>query len=149
MTRLRNGPSIVLIAVDSKIYEYLDDFIGNKYQVVAVDNISDFNLLFDGTIKNIYLFMIDTDHPWLGTQDLIKRIKTTQITQNIPIIGLALKKHFPDMPPEDRHQLEDILLLPCGNEDLLTRVELWARTYDIMCQNGEHTATFTMEDIKS
>ena len=138
--------TIVLIAIEADMYEYLDEFVGKKYRLFAVDKIDDFNIL--EPLKNVHLFMINTDRPWLGTNQLIKRIKDTPIVQNIPIIGLSLKKHFAKMPPEERYLLEDILLVPCGKEDLLTRIEVWTRTYDIMCKNSNQTATYSLTDLK-
>jgi hypothetical protein len=146
MNRTTEVSTIVLIAVEADMYEYLDEFVGKKYKLFAVDKIDDFKIL--STLINIHLFMIGTDKPWLGTQDLIKRIKESPFFQNIPIIGLALKKHYAKMTPTERYKLEDILLLPCGGEDLLTRIEVWTRTYDIMCQNSNKTATYSLDDIK-
>ena len=36
--------TIVLFAVDAKMFEYLEDYIGDKYNLFAIDHFDDFDL---------------------------------------------------------------------------------------------------------
>lgn len=145
MDSCEGKPTIVLVAVEPKIYKYLDNFIGRRYQLFPVDHVDDYSTLKDKI--NICLFLLDTDKTWLGTREIMTKIKNSPSFHNIPVIGLALKQHFSEMPAEEKHKYEDFLLIPCSNEDLLTRIEVWTRTYDIMCEEKEITKTYTLDEL--
>ena len=145
MENCAKKPMIVLVGIETKIFKYLDQFIGKKFQLFPVDHVDDYNSL-DASM-NIRLFLLDVDKEWLGTHEIMHKIKSNSMFHNIPVIGLALKKHFSKLPLDEKHLYEDFLLLPCGNEDLLTRIEVWTKTYGIMCEDRTVQKTFSLDHI--
>ena len=145
MENCNKKPTIVLVGVEPKIYEYLDTFIGNKFQLFPVDRVDIYDTL--AAEMDIRLFLLDTDKKWLGTKEIMSKIKSNSDFHNIPVIGLALKKHFSEMEIHEKHLYEDFLLIPCSNEDLLTRIEVWTRTYGIMCEDKVAKKTFSLDEL--
>lgn len=145
MEKLDKKPVIILVGIETKIYEYLDTFIGAQYLLFPVDQVDQFENIAEN--MDIRLFLIDTDKPWLGIKEILEKIKSSSIFQNIPVIGLALKKHFKEMEIHEKHLYEDFLLIPCSNEDLLTRIEVWTRTYGVMCKDEIQKKTFSLDNL--
>ncbi len=146
MNRIVHKPTIVLVAIESKIYDYLNQFIGTEYQLFPVDHVDDFSSL--AINMDICLFLLDTDKTWLGTKEIMQEIKSNPNFHNIPVIGLALKQHFSKMSLEEKHHYEDFLLIPCSNEDMLTRIEVWTRTYKIMCRTNGKNKKYSLDEIR-
>ncbi|MHA1646497.1 MAG: hypothetical protein ACTSVU_00955 [Promethearchaeota archaeon] len=138
-----NYTTIVLIAIETKMFEILDNFIGNKYVLYPIDNYDSLDML-DPSL-NIKLFLINSDKPWLGIVEIIDSIKNNESYQNVPLIGLSMKKHFPEMPFDERYKFEDIMLMPCSYEDLLTRIEVWVKTYNVMSGDDKKGHTYLVD----
>jgi hypothetical protein len=137
--------TIVLIGLDEPTIQVIAGFLGLKYQFVAINH--KFIISKLSSYDNIILFIINTDQPNINITDLIPKLKIDQSYQNIPIIGLALKQHFINFPSEERKYFEDLLLMPCGNEDLLTRIEIWSRTYELMFSDEINAKTYSLNSI--
>ena len=138
-------PVIVLIGLDAKTIQIIGAYVGHKYQFVVINRNFDITRLASYT--NIILFIYDVDQPYLKPMEFIPKLKNNPSYQNIPIIGMALKKHFGTMDPSEKLLFEDILLVPFGNEDLLTRIEIWVRTYEIMSNPSLGTKTYSLDSI--
>ncbi|MHA1795701.1 MAG: hypothetical protein ACTSUK_06280, partial [Promethearchaeota archaeon] len=87
--------TIILIATDSKFFEILDSHLNSKYNIIPLDNFDSLDLLSPNW--NIKLFLINTDRPWIGLQNILDKIKSSEHFMNIPAIGLSLKKHYHDI----------------------------------------------------
>ncbi|MHA1777453.1 MAG: hypothetical protein ACTSWC_11810 [Promethearchaeota archaeon] len=135
--------TIILIATDSKFFEILDSHLNSKYNIIPLDNFDSLDLLSPNW--NIKLFLINTDRPWIGLQNILDKIKSSEHFMNIPAIGLSLKKHYHDIDEKVKYMFEDILLMPCGAEDLLTRVDVWIKTYNVVCSDEIKPITFHVE----
>ncbi|MHA1610759.1 MAG: hypothetical protein ACTSVZ_13305 [Promethearchaeota archaeon] len=135
--------TIVLIAVDTKFFEILDSHLKFQYTIIPLDNFDSIDILDPSW--NIKLFIINTDRPWIGLELILEKLKHSEYYQNIPAIGLSLKQHFKQIENRIRHQFEDILLMPCGAEDLLTRVDIWVKTYELVCQDNPKSQSFQID----
>ncbi|UYP48692.1 hypothetical protein NEF87_004977 [Candidatus Lokiarchaeum ossiferum] len=138
-------PIIVLIGLDTKNFELIDSFIGSKYLLYPVDQVDSMELI--GFPQNVILFMVDTDNPLIRRDLIIEKIKTTEFFENIPIIGLSLKQHYAEMTKDDKWNFNDILLMPCGTEDMLTRIDIWIKTYETIC-NETGGKSFSLEPLE-
>ena len=139
-----NFNTIVLIAIEPKMFEILDNFIGSKYILYPIDNYDSLDML-DPSL-NIKLFIINSDKPWLGIKNIIDSIKNNDHYQNVPLIALSMEKHFPEMPFDERYKFEDIMLMPCSYEDLLTRIEVWVKTYDVISGDDKKGHTYLVDE---
>ncbi len=135
--------TIVLIAVDAKFFEILDSHLRFQYSIIPLDNFDSIDILDPSW--NIKLFIINTDRPWIGLELILEKLKHSEYYQNIPAIGLSLKQHFRQIDDRIRHQFEDIMLMPCGAEDLLTRVDIWVKTYELVCQDDPQSKSFQVD----
>jgi hypothetical protein len=98
--------------------------------------------------KNVILLLINSDQPWIRNSNLIKKIQQENIFQNVPIIGLCLKRYFKNMTKSERYLYDDILLLPCNNEDFLTRIEVWTNTAKFLKNYEEKSKTFSIDTLE-
>lgn len=135
--------TIILLATDQKFFEILDSHLNSHYNIIPLDNFDSIDILDPSW--NIKLFFLNTDRPWLGLNEILDKIKDSEYYQNIPVIGLALKQHYQEIDSQIRHKFEDILLMPCGAEDLLTRVDIWVKTYDVVCNDEPKSQTFHVD----
>ena len=138
-----NLPKIALVGIETDLYKKLDEHIGRRYNLLPIEHLDSLDLI--GFPDDILLFIIDTDNPRIDREDILENIKETSYCENIPIIGLALKRHFGNMPSEERWNYEDILLMPCNTEDLLTRIDIWIKTYQIMCSEDTRAKSYSVD----
>jgi len=136
---------IVLIGVDNNLIQVIAAYLGDKYRFIAINRKFDIRQL--QSYSNIILFIIDTDCVFLEVEALVFEIKSTPTYQNIPAIGLSFKQHFAQMNPAFRNQFEDFLLKPMGNEDLLTRIEVWVRTFEIVNNDEVHAKSYSLDTL--
>ncbi len=128
-------PIIVLVGVETKTFDLIESYIGHEYEVFPIDSLNNLDAIESGA--NIILFMVNSDNVRSETKKIIEKIHSHENLQNIPMIGLSLKKHYPEMEIKERYGYEDILLMPCGTDDLLTRINIWAKTYERLCKDEE------------
>ena len=67
---------------------------------------------------------------------------------NTPFIGLSLKRHYTEMSEEERFEFQDILLLPARTEDILTRIDIWVKTSEIIMDDATSSKTYALDDIQ-
>lgn len=142
-----NIPQILLIGLSENLIQIIAAYIGHKYQIIAINR--QFSIDQLENYPHILLMIIDTDQVYIKMESLLKTIKTSPKYQNIPLVGLSLKQHFPKMPVEIRNQFEDIILMPNSQEDLLTRIEIWICTYLTINDNSISAKTFTLDEIQA
>ena len=138
---------IILLGVENTLIQIIAAYLGDKYRFIAINR--NFDIKHLHTYSNIILFIIDTDSVYLDLDTLVKEIKSSADYQNIPTIGLSLKQHFAKMEPRFRNLFEDFLLKPMGNEDLLTRIEIWVRTFEIVNSEEAQTKTYSLDSLSS
>jgi response regulator RpfG family c-di-GMP phosphodiesterase len=136
---------IVLIGVENNLIQVIAAYIGDKYRFIAINRNFDVTQL--QTYSNIILFIVDTDCVYLDVEELINQIKSKTEYQNIPAIGLSFKQHFAQMSASFRNKFEDFLLKPMGNEDLLTRIEVWVRTFEIVNSEEVQAKTYSLDTL--
>ena len=136
---------IVLIGVENNLIQVIAAYLGDKYRFVAINRKFEISQL--QTYSNIILFIIDTDCVYLDAEELVKQIKSHANYQNIPAIGLSFKQHFAQMSSSFRNMFEDFLLKPMGNEDLLTRIEVWVRTFEIVNNEEVQAKTYSLDTL--
>ena len=52
------------------------------------------------------------------------------------------------MEKTDKYLYDDILLLPCNNEDFLTRIEVWTNTAEFLKNYEKESKTFSLESLE-
>jgi hypothetical protein len=143
----QNIPQIVLIGLDTNLIQIIAAFIGHKYQIIAINR--QFTVDQLENYMSILLMIIDTDQVFIKMEPLLKALKESPKYQNIPLVGLSLKQHFPKMPIEIRNQFEDFILMPNSQEDLLTRIEIWICTYLTVCDDTIAAKTYSLDEIQA
>jgi hypothetical protein len=126
----RQNTTILLIGVATMFRKDLVTHLGNSFNFVEVQ--TKFSSKALGLIPNINLIFFDLDQMNIEYLPFHKEIKALERYNKIPIIGLAMKKHVDEINPELKANLDDLILLPTGMEDVLTRVDLWVKTYKNM-----------------
>lgn len=123
-------PIIICLGLDEKIIQIIGSHLGYKYQIVHVNH--EFSIQQLDSYDNISLFIINTDLIWTEIVNLTLELKHSKKYENIPYIGLALKKHINKTSEKTLALFEDIILMPCNYEDLLTRIEVWIHTSELI-----------------
>ena len=137
-------PIIVLAGLETPIYDLLELYIGDKYLLFPVDFIASLDFLRN---HNVILFIINSDRKKFS-RDVIQKIKENENFMNTPFIGLSLKRHYTEMSEEERFEFQDILLLPARTEDILTRIDIWVKTSEIIMDDATSSKTYALDDIQ-
>ena len=124
---LDGDQTLLLVGVTPSLAQVLGAYIGNKFRIIAINR--EFSLEELESYSNLQLILIDTDQFQVKIPELMKTLRMDSKYRDIPTIGLALRQHFAKMSPELKVQFEDIILMPCSNEDLLTRIDVWIMTF--------------------
>jgi hypothetical protein len=138
--------NICLIGVNPDLIQILAAYVGHKYRIIAINRQFDIRQL--DVYDNILLFIYNSDQFDIDALEFLTKIRENLKYREIPIIALALKLHFYKTPLEIRNQFEDIILLPTSNEDILTRVEVWICTYNMMTNQDISSKTFSLNELK-
>jgi hypothetical protein len=145
MSQNFNRNTIVLIGLEEKMIQYISDHLSLKNRIIAINE--DFTIKQLSSYLDIIIFLVNTDQVKMNVGLLLSNIKNDVRYHNIPVIGLSLKQHYCEFPPENRKYCEDIVLMPCGGEDLLQRISLWTNTYKIVQNNDFDTKTYSTSKV--
>ena len=145
-TETETIPIIITFGIETPLDDILQVYLQNKYQIIRIQK--DISLQYIKMYENVMLLIINSDQPWVINSNLVKKIHHENLFLNVPIIGLCLKKYFKNMENSERYLYDDILLLPCNNEDILTRIEVWTNTAEFL-QNYEYESkTFSIDKLE-
>ena len=145
-TETETIPIIITFGIETSLDDILQVYLQNKYQIIRIQK--DISLQYIKMYENVMLLIINSDQPWVINSNLVKKIHHENLFLNVPIIGLCLKKYFKNMENSERYLYDDILLLPCNNEDILTRIEVWTNTAEFL-QNYEYESkTFSIDKLE-
>ena len=139
-------PIIITFGMETSLNDILQVYLQDKYQLIRIQQ--DISLQYIQMYENVMLLIINSDQPWVRNSNLVKKIQQENLFQNVPIIGLCLKKYFKDMKKSERYLYDDILLLPCNNEDFLTRIEVWTNTAEFLMNYEEESKTFSLDTLE-
>ena len=141
-----NSPIIITFGMESSLTDILQLYLQNKYHLIRIQK--EISLQYIRMYENVMLILINSDQPWIRNSNLIKKIQNENIFQDVPIIGLCLKKYFKNMDKSERYLYDDILLLPCNNEDFLTRIEVWTNTAEFLMNYENEPKTFSIDSLE-
>ena len=132
--------------METSLDDILQVYLQGKYHIIRIQQ--DISLKYIKMYENVMLLIINSDQPWIRNSNLVKKIQQENLFQNVPIIGLCLKKYFKNMKNSERYLYDDILLLPCNNEDILTRIEVWTNTADFLKNYKEDSKSFSIDKLE-
>ncbi len=141
-----NIPIIITFGIETSLNDILQVYLQNKYHIIRIQQEISFQYI--KLYKNVMLLIINSDQPWIRNSKLVKKIQQENLFSNVPIIGLCLKKYFKNMKNSERYLYDDILLLPCNNEDFLTRIDVWTNTADFLKNYEEESKTFSLDTLE-
>ena len=141
-----NIPIIITFGIETSLNDILQVYLQNKYHLIRIQQEISFQYI--KLYKNVMLLIINSDQPWIHNSKLVKKIQQENLFSNVPIIGLCLKKYFKNMKKSERYLYDDILLLPCNNEDFLTRIDVWTNTADFLKNYEEESKTFSLDTLE-
>ena len=141
-----NSPIIITFGMESSLNDILQLYLQKKYHLIRIQK--EISLQYIRMYENVMLIIINSDQPWIRNSNLIKKIQNENIFQDVPIIGLCLKKYFKNMENSERYLYDDILLLPCNNEDFLTRIEVWTNTAEFLMNYENKPKTFSIDSLE-
>jgi len=145
-TETETIPIIITFGIETSLDDILQVYLQKKYHLIRIQK--DISLQYIKMYENVMLLIINSDQPWVINSNLVKKIHHENLFLNVPIIGLCLKKYFKNMENSERYLYDDILLLPCNNEDILTRIEVWTNTAEFL-QNYEYESkTFSIDKLE-
>jgi hypothetical protein len=127
---IKFGPTIVLVGVTPEFRKDLVLHIGNSYNFLEIQ--TKFSVKALMLIPKLELFFFDFDQTNIKFCDFITAIKSEERYSNVPVIGLALKRHIDSLNLENKNKVDDIVLLPASMEDVLTRIDVWRHTAKAM-----------------
>ena len=139
-------PIIITFGMETSLDDILQVYLQGKYHLIRIQK--DISLQYIKMYENVMLLIINSDQPWVRNSNLVKKIQQQNLFQNVPIIGLCLKKYFKNMENSERYLYDDILLLPCNNEDFLTRIEVWTNTAEFLMSYEEDSKTFSIDKLE-
>ena len=127
--------------------DILSIFLANDFRFVAINH--EFSTSQLPYYEYIKLFIIDVDQPFINVEKVLNDLDSDPNYRNIPRIGLSLKKHHASLPPKIRKKFQDFVLMPCGNEDLLTRIEVWIKTFEKSAQSVNYSEEIIKQKQKA
>ncbi|MHA1561473.1 MAG: hypothetical protein ACTSPA_05045, partial [Promethearchaeota archaeon] len=139
-------PIIITFGMETSLDDILQVYLQDKYHLIRIQK--DISLQYIKMYENVMLLIINSDSPWIRNSKLVKKIHKENLFQNVPIIGLCLKKYFKNMENSERYLYDDILLLPCNNEDILTRIEVWTNTAEFLMNYEDESKTFSIDKLE-
>ena len=139
-------PIIITFGIETSLDNILKVYLQDKYHIIRIQK--KISLQYIKMYENVILLIINSDQPWIRNSNLLKKIHQDNLFQNVPIIGLCLKKYFKNMKNPERYLYDDILLLPCSNEDILTRIEVWTNTAEFLMNYEEESKTFSLDSLE-
>ncbi len=141
-----NYPIIITFGMETSLDNILQVYLQDKYHLIRIQK--DISLQYIKMYENVMLIIINSDQPWIRNSNLLKKIHQDNLFQNVPIIGLCLKKYYKKMENSEKYLYDDILLLPCNNEDILTRIEVWTNTAEFLMNYEEGSKTFSLDTLE-
>ena len=141
-----NIPIIITFGLETSLDGILQVYLQKKYHIIRIQK--DISLQYIKMYENVILLIINSDQPWIRNSNLLKKIHQDDLFQNVPIIGLCLKKYYKSMENSEKFLYDDILLLPCNNEDILTRIEVWTNTAEFLKNYKEESKTFSLDTLE-
>ncbi len=139
-------PIIITFGIETSLDNILQVYLQDKYHLIRIKKEISFQYL--KMYENVVLLIINSDQPWIRNSNLVKKIQQENFFSNIPIIGLCLKKYFKEMENSERYLYDDILLLPCNNEDFLTRIDVWINTAEFLINYEQESKTFSLDTLE-
>jgi len=132
--------------METSLDDILQVYLQSKYQIIRIQQ--DISLKYIKMYENVMLLIINSDNPYVRNSNLAKKIQQENLFSNVPMIGLCLKKYFKNMENSERYLYDDILLLPCNNEDFLTRIEVWTNTAEFLKNYDDNSKTFSIDKLE-
>lgn len=132
--------------METSLDDILQVYLQNKYHLIRIQK--DISFQYIKMYENVMLLIINSDQPWIRNSNLVKKIQQENIFPNVPTIGVSLKKFFKNMKNSERYLYDDILLLPCNNEDFLTRIEVWTNTAEFLKNYEDKSKTFSLDSLE-
>lgn len=134
---LNEGASILLVEDNTNLRNYIQLILSDKYNVTAVENGAvAWELLskqpsLSGTplgnlrneTQNCQLIISDIMMPIMDGYQLLEKIKSSKQIQHIPVIMLTARADLQDKLKALRIGVDDYMLKPFEEEELLARVE--------------------------
>ncbi|MHA1339441.1 MAG: hypothetical protein ACTSO2_05580 [Promethearchaeota archaeon] len=121
---------IICIGLSEKKLQVIASYIGKYYDLVLINHKFDIEQL--STYTGISVFVINMNLSWENILQLVNSLKKNELYKNIPIIGLCHKKFEKEIPLDLQFLMEDIILIPANMEDILTRIEVWIKTSELI-----------------
>jgi hypothetical protein len=121
-----NG-TIIFIGATKELMQIIDAYLRGKHSFVNFEKHFQIDSL--QSWSDIVLFVMNIDQPWISIDESVRLLKLHPLYENIPVLGMALKQHIGKLGACDRYAFEDIILMPNSWEDMLTRIEVWVKTY--------------------
>ncbi|MHA1560705.1 MAG: hypothetical protein ACTSPA_01145 [Promethearchaeota archaeon] len=140
------NPIIITFGMETSLDDILQVYLQSKYQIIRIQQ--DISLKYIKMYENVMLLIINSDNPYVRNSNLAKKIQQENLFSNVPMIGLCLKKYFKNMENSERYLYDDILLLPCNNEDFLTRIEVWTNTAEFLKNYDDNSKTFSIDKLE-
>ena len=120
-------PSIVLVGLTPDLRNNIVLHLGKSCNIVEIQH--RFSIQAFSVIPNLNLILFDIDQMNIKIEDLIEPVKAHDVYCKIPVIALAMKRHYDDFSMNLKKKFDDIILLPTNMEEMLTRIDVWIQTY--------------------
>ncbi|GJM34409.1 MAG: hypothetical protein DHS20C18_34100 [Saprospiraceae bacterium] len=121
-------PTILVVEDNHNLQDYIRMILEEKYQVITAENgqialekLSSFPLGLDGA--GVELILSDLMMPVMDGYQLLEKLKSATATRHLPVIMLTARAETKDKLKALRIGVDDYLLKPFDEEELLVRIE--------------------------
>jgi len=121
---------IVCIGISEDILRVISSYFGKYSNFLLINHKFNINQL--DSCENISIFVINMNIEWENIFLVINSLKNDLKYKNIPMIGFCNKKFEKEIPTELQLKFEDIILIPTKIEEILTRLEVWVKTSELI-----------------
>lgn len=115
-------PKVLLVEDNLDLQAYIRMVLSTSYEVLAADHGQDAWEMLKKT-SDIQLIISDLMMPVMDGYQLLERLKSTDETRHIPAIMLTARAELSDKLKALRIGVDDYMLKPFNEEELLVRVE--------------------------
>jgi PleD family two-component response regulator len=137
---MENLPTILVIGLEGDNINILASFLEMAFNFHFLKKNESLDSI--PSMESVSVILINLDNPMFKSLSLLTEFNKHEIFQNVPKLGFTHRKFATEMKPEIKMQCDDIILVPYNCEDLMQRIDVWIKTFEVINGNGMPVAGY-------
>lgn len=131
---MENLPTIVVIGLEGDNINILASFLEGAFNFHFMQKNESLDSI--PIMDSVSVILLNLDNPQFKSLPLLNELNKHPYYQNVPKLGFTYRKFANQMKPELKMQCDDIILVPYNCEDLMQRIDVWIKTFEVVNGNG-------------